>query len=104
MQFKTAFVVHVPDADPEKHSAVLETAVYKLFVKFVKDQQQAVEVCKKLSKEEGIHSIILCPGFTHRAIAEISEAVGHEVGISVARGDGPSGKIVANAMKEAGWF
>jgi hypothetical protein len=43
MQFKTAFVVHVPDADPEKHSAVLETAVYKLFVKFVKDQQQRKE-------------------------------------------------------------
>jgi hypothetical protein len=26
----------------------------------VKNQNQAVEVCKKLVKEEGVHSIILC--------------------------------------------
>jgi hypothetical protein len=63
-----------------------------------------LEVCKKLVKEEGIESILLCPGFTHRDIAEIAGAVGPNVGISAARGDGPSGRISMEAMKRAGWF
>ncbi|MBA7586365.1 hypothetical protein ES708_28363 [subsurface metagenome] len=70
----------------------------------VKNQEQAVEVCKRLVKKEGIHSILLCPGFTHQNVAEISEAVGKNVGISVARGDGPSSKIAKDVMKREGWF
>jgi hypothetical protein len=61
-------------------------------------------VCKKMVKEEGIHSILLCPGFTHQNVAEISEAVGNNVGISVARGDDPSSKIAKDIMKREGWF
>jgi hypothetical protein len=37
---------------------------------------------KKLAKKEGINSIILYPGFAHKGITEITEAVGPEVGIS----------------------
>jgi hypothetical protein len=59
-------------------------------VRLVRGQKQALEVCKKLVKGEGVESILLCPGFTHRDIAEIAEAVGPNVGISVARGDGPN--------------
>ena len=55
-------------------------------------------------KEEGIEAIILCPGFTHKDIAEIQDVVGPNVGITVARGDGPSSKISMEAMKRAGWF
>ena len=36
---------------------------------------------------------MLCPGFTHRDIAEIAEVVGENVGVNVARGDGPSTRI-----------
>ena len=104
MAFKVVFIAHAPDAEPEKHQCVVETSKYKLLVRLVKNQKQAVEVCKRLVKEEGIHSILLCPGFTHQNVAEISEVVGKNVGISVARGDGPSSKIAKDVMKREGWF
>ena len=104
MAFKVLFIAHTPDAEPKKHQCVIETPKYKLLVRLVKNQEQAVEVCKKLVREEGIHSILLCPGFTHQNVAEISEAVGKKVGISVARGDGPSSRITKEVMKREDWF
>ena len=104
MAFKVLFIAHTPDAEPEKHQCVVETPKYKLMVRLVKNQEQAVEVCKKLVREEGIHSVLLCPGFTHQNVAEISKAVGENVGVSVARGDGPSSKIAKEVMKREGWF
>jgi hypothetical protein len=104
MPFKVVFVAHAPDAEPEKHRCVIETSKYKLFVRVVKDQGQAVEVCQNLVKEEGIHSILLCPGFTHGNIAEIVEAVGNSVGVFVARGDGPSSRVTIGVMEREGWF
>ncbi|MHA1231561.1 MAG: DUF6506 family protein [Candidatus Helarchaeota archaeon] len=105
MAFKVLFLAHAPDGDAEKYKCVIETPkYYKLFVEVVKDQQQAIEVCKKVVKEEGVQSILLCPGFTHRDIAEISEAVGENVGIFVARGDGPSNRISKQVMTSEGWF
>ena len=104
MAFKVVFLAHAPDAEPEKHRCVVETPKYKLFVVVVKDQGQAVEVCKKLVKAEDIHSILLCPGFRHRDVAEISEAVGKNVAVSVARGDGPSSRVSTEVMKRESWF
>jgi hypothetical protein len=104
MAFKVLFLAHTPDADPEKHKSLIQTSKYKLFVTLVRNQDEAVRVCRRFVKEEGIHSILLCPGFTHREIAELSEAAGKDVGISVARGDGPSSRIAAEAMKKEGWF
>jgi len=104
MAFKVLFLAHAPDAEVEKHKCVIETPkYYKLFVVVVKDQKQAIEVSKKLVKEEGIQSILLCPGFTHRDIAELSEAVGENVGIFVARGDGPSNGISMEVMAREGY-
>jgi hypothetical protein len=104
MAFRVAFLAHAPDAEPEKHKCAIETSKYKLFAVVVKDQNQAVEVCKKLAKEEGIHSILLCPGFTHGDVAEIAEAVGENVAVAVARGDGPSNRVSAEVRKREGWF
>lgn len=104
MAFKVVFIAHTPDAEPEQHQCVVETPKYKLLIRLVKNQEQAVEVCKRLVKEEGIHSIVLCPGFTHQNVAEISEVVGKNVGVFVARGDGPSSKATLKVMKEEGWF
>jgi hypothetical protein len=104
MAFKALSLAHAPDGDPDKHRCVIDTGKYKLFTVVVKDQNQAVEVCRKLVKEEGIHSILLCPGFTHKNIAEISEAVGENVSVCVARGDGPSSRVVMEVMKREGWF
>lgn len=104
MVFKVVFLAHAPDAKPEKHKCIIETAKYKLFVVVVKNQDQAVKVCKKLVKEEGIHAVLLCPGFTHRNVAEIAEAVGENVGVFVARGDGASHRVSMEIMKREGWF
>lgn len=104
MAFRVVFLAHAPDAEPEKHQCVIETSKYKLFVRVISNQDQALEVCRKLVKEEGIHSILLCPGFAHIDVAEISEAVGKNVGVAVARGDGPSGRVSMEVMKREGWF
>jgi len=104
MAFKSAFVAHAPDGDSEKHRCVIETSKYKLFVVVVQNQREAVQVCQNLVKQEGIHSILLCPGFTHENIAEIAEAVGEDVGVFVARGDGPSNRITKEVMEREGWF
>ena len=58
-----------------------------------------VKLCRKLVKEEGIHSVLLCPGFTHRNVAEIVEAVGGNIIVSVARGDGPSSRLSVEVRK-----
>ena len=50
-------------------------------------------MCKSLVREEGIHSILLYPGFTHENVAGIAEVVGKNAGVFVARGDGPSIRI-----------
>ncbi len=99
MAFKAVFLAHAPDAEPQRHRCVVETSKYKLFTVVVKSQVQAVEECKKLVKEEGIHSILLCPGFTHRDVAEIAAAVGGNVSVAVARGDGPSSRVSAEVRK-----
>ena len=99
MAFNVVFLAHAPDAEPEKHRCMIETSKYKLFAVVVRDQVQAVEECKKLVKEEGIHSVLLCPGFTHRNVAEITEAVGGNVSVAVARGDGPSSRVSAEIRR-----
>lgn len=104
MAFKAAFIAHAPNAEPEKHQCMIETSKYKLFTVLVKDQAQAVKECKKLVNEEGVRSILLCPGFTHRATSEIAEAVGENVAVAVARGDGPSSKVSMQIRKSEGWF
>jgi len=95
MPFKAFFLAHAADAETEKHRSVIETSMYKLFSVVVTNQVQAVEECKKLVKDEGIQSIVLCPGFSHRNVAEIVEAVGSNVSVAVARLDGPSSRISA---------
>ncbi|MFC2020075.1 DUF6506 family protein [Chloroflexota bacterium] len=99
MAFKAAFIAHAPDAEPHKHRSVIETPKYILHSVVVKNQAQAVEECRKLVQEEGIHSVLLCPGFTHRNVAEIVEAVGGNIMVSVARGDGPSSRLSAVVRK-----
>lgn len=98
MSFIAAFIAHAPDAEPDKHRCVVETPKYKLFVVVVSDQGQAVETARALVKDEGVRSILLCPGFTNKDIAEIAEAVGEDTGVCVARGDAPSGRIAAEVI------
>ncbi|MFP4142263.1 MAG: DUF6506 family protein [Thermoplasmata archaeon] len=103
MKFKSLFIAECPDADMEKHREKMETDMYVLYVNLVRDQEEALEVAESYASEKEIDSMILCPGFTHEDVAEISESL-DDVGVTVARGDGPSGEIAQNAMKRAGWF
>lgn len=88
----------------EKQKCVIETSKHKLFVVVVSDQERAVKVCERLVKEEGIHSVELWPGFTRKNIAEIAEAARENVGVFVARGDGPSSRATMAVMEREGWF
>jgi len=101
MAFKAVFLAHASDAEPERDRSLIETSTYKLFTVVVKDQVQAVEECKKLVKEEGIHSVLLCPGFTEKDVTEITGAVGENVGVAVARGDSPGRQIPAQVRIRA---
>ncbi len=102
MKFKSLFMAHTPKADKEEHKATIETEKYVLHVNLVGNKDEALEVAQDKA-EEGIQSIILCPGFTHEDVAEISEKL-PDVGVTVARGDGPSSRIAKEAMEKAGWF
>jgi hypothetical protein len=104
MPFTALFVAHAPDADPAKHRSVLDTGLYKLFTVIVRDQEQALEVSRRMVAEEGIHSVLLCPGHTHADVVAIAAAVGNQVSVCVARGDPRSMGIAATALREAGWF
>ena len=102
MAFKVAFIAHVSGANPEKHRCMIATPKYKLFVRLVGlfDQGRVIKECKKLVKEEGIQSILLCPGFTHGNVAEIAAVVGNDVAVSVARGDGLSNIVSAQVRRK----
>jgi hypothetical protein len=104
MTFNAAFIAHVPDADPERDVALLETDYYRLFSVLVRDTDQAVAVCRRLVADEGVDSILLCPGNSHDDVARIAAAVGEQVSVSVARGAARSQRAAAKAMERAGWF
>ncbi|MGD2148911.1 MAG: DUF6506 family protein [Anaerolineae bacterium] len=103
MPFKVLALAHAPDADPEEHRSAIDTGSYQLHTVVVRTQADAVEVCRDFAEGGSIDSVLLCPGFTHRDVAEIAEVVGLDVGVSVARGDGPSGRVAAAARKRAGY-
>jgi len=104
MAFKVLFLAHAPDADKEIHQNLIDTGMYQLFTVVVKNQAEAVGVCQDFVKNKEIDTVLLCPGFTNKDVAEITEAAGGNVGVCVARGDGPSGKISLAARKREGYL
>ncbi len=103
MSFKVLFIAHSPEGDKEKHKSEINTGSYHLFSIVVKKQSEAVDVAKEYYRQKNIDTIILCPGFTHLDVAEISKALNGNVGITVARGDGPGNRISALARKREGY-
>ena len=106
MAFKEAVVVMALDGDPNRHRASIKTPKLELSVVVIElmDFDQAVNVCQDLVQKQGVQSIILCPGFTHQAIAKIASAVGGRAAINVARGDVPSTTMVGEILTKEGWF
>ena len=93
MSFKAVFIAHAPDADYKKDHNLIETGKYKLYTYVVRSQNEAIKVCKDLYEKDKIDSVLLCPGFTHKDVAEIFEALDNKVAVCVSRSDGPSSKI-----------
>jgi hypothetical protein len=106
MAYKAAFVVMAPDGDPNKHRATIKTSKLELNVAVIElmNLEQGVKVCQDLVQKQGVQSIILCPGFSHEAVAKIAEAVGEKVAMIVARGDVPSTMITEGILTKEGWF
>jgi hypothetical protein len=100
MAFKAVFIAHAPDADPEQHHSLIETGKYVLYTYVVKSQAEAIKVCKDLYEKEKIDSVLLCPGFTHKDVAELFEALDDKVAVCVSRGDGPSSKITGPVLQK----
>ena len=104
MAFKVLSMSMSPDADHAKHRCEINTGKYQLFTVVVRNPAEALEVCREFTGQGDLDSVLLCPGFTNSDIADISKTVGAGVGVCVARGDGPSGKIAMQAMQRAGFF
>jgi len=105
MALKAGFVVIAPEADPKKHRASIKTPKIELTTVIADSGNfdQVVKVCQELVQIEGVKSLILCPGFSHSAVAKVAKAVGREVAISIARGDTPSTLLSREMLKKAGW-
>ena len=103
MAFKVLFLSHAPDADKTTHRSRIDTGMYRLFTVVVRNQAEAIEVAETFFEEERIDVVILCPGFTHRDVAQIVERTDGQVGVFVARGDGPSARISAAARRREGY-
>ncbi|MGB9906155.1 MAG: DUF6506 family protein [Candidatus Saccharicenans sp.] len=103
-KFITAFIAHAPDAEVSKHRCQIETGIYQLFVQLVRTQQEALEVARKLVEEDGVQSIILCPGFTYKDVAEIQAVVEGKAAICMSHSDPPGSRITAAVMERVGWF
>ena len=103
-KFRSALIAMAPDAEPDKHRSVIRTSLYELTSIVVKNEDEAVRVCRDLVRQDGIQSFLLCPGFTNKGVARISEAAGEGVSVNVARGDGPSNAIAHKIMAEVGFF
>ncbi len=92
MAFKVAVILGAPDADPDRHISVLKSSTIEVTTVLTRhsDIEREVAICRDLVQQKGIQSFILCPGFTHQAVARIAAAVGPGVSVNIARGDGPS--------------
>ena len=102
MAFRALFLAHAPDADKTKHRSFIDTGKYQISIVIVKNQEEAIEVCNEMVRKQKIDSVLLCPGFMHSDVAGIVKAVGNNVAVTVARGDGPSNKISTEARKREG--
>ena len=106
MAFKSAFIYMAPDANPEVHRAKIKTSTLEFTVVVIQFQNfdQAVDVSKSLVQSDGVQNIILCPGFTHEAVAKIKETVGANVSVAVARADTPNNMLAIEILTKEGWF
>ena len=87
---KAAFLFIAPEADSQKHRAVVDTPAVSLTVVGVKDYSAAEKAARELV-EQGIVAIELCGGFGVDGTARVKKAAGGKVAVGVVRFDGHPG-------------
>lgn len=100
MRFNTLYVSKWADGDP-LNTRVIETDTYSLHSMVAGDNCHREETIADYCREHGIHSVVLCPGFTHAMVAEVAEAVGPGVSVAASRSDGPGSAVTGPVRKEA---
>ena len=88
------------DGDPGD-VRVIETTTFTLHSMAIGDSCDRIAEIGKYCRANEIHSIVLCPGFTHSMVAQVTKEVGKDVAVSVSRSDGPGSAVSARARKEA---
>lgn len=94
MSLNEVYLILVPDVDPKLDRSIIKKDNYKCITVLVNNEDEALNVAKELVESEDIHAFILCPGFSNSAVGIISSALGENISVNVARGDGRSSKIV----------
>jgi len=80
---KGAYIFVIPDADPKKHRAKIETPTLSVAIVGVRDFDQAADIAKSLV-EDGVQFIDLCSGYGPVGAAKVIEAVGDKIPVSAA--------------------
>jgi hypothetical protein len=76
MKLKCAYIFCVPGCDPKRHNAIIDAPMVKMWVIGVNDQEEGVNVCKKLVNEDGVQLIELCGDWGYSGAAKVQEAIG----------------------------
>jgi len=100
MKFNTLYVSKWADGDPDD-TRVIETETYTLHSMVAGNSVNRAEAVSAYCRKHSIHSVVLCPGFTHSMVAEIGAAVGREISVAVSRSDGPGSSVTNPVMSEA---
>ena len=86
MALQAAFIFVAPEANPDKHSAMIDTPIVKLTVVGVKNYAEAITAAQQLV-EQGISAIELCAGFGMEGAAQVKKAVQGKAVVGVVRFD-----------------
>ena len=100
MKFNTLYVSKWTDGDPSD-TTLIETETYTLHAMVAGESCQREKVIADYCRMHGIHSVVLCPGFTHAMVADVAMAVGPAVSVAASRSDGPGSSVTGPAMNEA---
>ena len=85
------------DGDPSD-VRVIETESYSLHSMVAGDSCDRITEIGRYCRANSIHSVVLCPGFTHSMVALVAKEVGADVAVCASRSDSP-GSVVSAAVR-----
>jgi len=99
MKFNTLYVSKWTDGD-YSDVRVIKTKSYSLHSMVAGDSCDRIAEIGKYSRANNIHSVVLCPGFTHQMVAEVAKEVGTDVAVAASRADGPGSLVSAGVRNK----